>query len=113
MKKLKKYLQAVTILSVLLFAVACNKVVDLKPINEISDASFWTTPSQFQLAANEFYTYLRTFTDIINDNPHADRRGDFMWLGASNSFSNGSNAVPASDGNWNTSYARIRATNYL
>ena len=113
MKKLLKYIQSVTILSALLFAGACNKAVDLKPINEISDASFWTTPSQYQLAANEFYNYLRTFTDIINDNPHADRRGDFMWLGASNSFSNGSNAVPASDGNWNTSYTRIRATNYL
>jgi len=113
MKKLIKYIQALSVLSLLLLAVACNKTVDLKPINEISDASFWTNPAQFQLAANEFYTYLRTFTDIINDNPHADRRSDFMWLGASNSFSNGTNAVPASDGNWNTAYTRIRATNYL
>jgi len=113
MKKLIKYIQALSVLSLLLLAVACNKTVDLKPINEISDASFWTNPSQFQLAANEFYTYLRTFTDIINDNPHADRRGDFFWTGAGNTFSNGTNAVPASDGNWNTAYTRIRATNYL
>jgi hypothetical protein len=89
-------------------------MVDLKPINEISDASFWQNASQFQLAANEFYTYLRTFTDIMNDNPHSDRRSDLMTTrDGANVFSSGRNTVPGSDGNWNTGYSRIRATNYL
>jgi hypothetical protein len=88
-------------------------MVDLKPINEISDADFWKTADQFKLAANEFYGYLRSFADILNDNPHADRRGDFQYAAASNAFSAGTNNIPQSDGNWNTAYGRLRAVNYL
>lgn len=113
MKNILKIYMPVLTTSLLIMLAGCNKALDLKPINEISDASFWKSASQFQLAANEFYTYLRTFTDVINDNPHADRRGDFFWAGGSNSFSNGTNAIPLTDANWNTAYTRIRATNYL
>ena len=90
---------------------SCNKLVDLEPINEISDASFWKTPDQFKQAANEFYTYLITFNNVLYDGPHSDIRGD---LTASRSgFSNGTNALAITDGNFNSAYTRIRATNYL
>jgi hypothetical protein len=96
----------------------CNKMLDMKPINEISDASFWKTPDQFKLAANEFYTYLITFGNVLydpppggNPSPHADQRGDFVAL--RNAFSNGTNSLSASDGNWNTAFSRIRSINYL
>lgn len=105
----KLYIVAALVIS----QTGCNKALDLKPINEISDASFWKNASQFQLAANQFYTYERTFTDVINDNPHADRRSDFFWAGGSNPFSNGTNAIPLTDANWDTAFSRIRATNYL
>jgi hypothetical protein len=113
MKNMLKIYAPVIATAFVMVLTGCNKVLDLKPINEISDASFWKNSSQFQLAANEFYTYLRTFTDVINDNPHADRRGDFFWAGGSNAFSNGTNAIPLTDGNWNTAFTRIRAINYL
>ena len=112
----KNHFQYIPLLAcfLILFQYSCNKLVDLKPINEISDANFWTTPDQFRLAANEFYTYLRTFTDVINDAPHADRRADFQYIGsAPNSFSSGTNSIPQTDGNWNSAYARLRAINYL
>ena len=112
MKFNNRYLK-IALAGLLLTNVSCNSLVDMKPINEISDADYWKTADQFKLAANEFYTYLRTFTDIINDNPHSDRRSDIVFVTGGSVYSNGSNTIPASDGNWNTAFARIRATNYL
>lgn len=112
MKFNNRYLR-IALAGLLLTNVSCNSLVDMKPINEISDADYWKTADQFKLAANEFYTYLRTFTDVINDNPHSDRRSDIVYSTGGSVFSNGSNTIPASDGNWNTAYARVRATNYL
>jgi starch-binding outer membrane protein, SusD/RagB family len=89
----------------------CNKLVDLKPINEISDASYWSTPDQFKLAANEFYTYLISFVDVLYDGPHSPIRTDFA--GNRNAFSNGSNSLVASDGTWNSGYSQLRAINNL
>ena len=114
MKKiLKKYISIVASVLVLV-QFGCNKAVDLKPINEISDADFWKSPDQFKLAANEFYTYERTFTDIFNDNPHSERRADFLYTrDGANVFSNGNNTKSITDGNWNSGYTRLRAINYL
>ena len=93
---------------------SCNEALDLEPINEISDASYWKTADQFKLAANEYYSYLFSFADVLNDMPHSDRRGDFCYnRDGLNVFSAGTNTIPNTDGNWNTAYTRIRATNIL
>lgn len=91
----------------------CNKVLDMKPLNEISDVDYWKTPDQFKLAANEFYTYLRTFTDVMTDAPHSELRADFITSANRNVFSSGTNTAPQTDGGWNTGYARLRSINYL
>jgi starch-binding outer membrane protein, SusD/RagB family len=116
-KIIQKYL-AIPIVALVAFQYSCNKIVDLDPINEISDASFWKSPDQFKLAANEFYNYYMTFGNIIydpppggNPSPHADLRGDLIV--SRNPFSNGTNTLVATDGNWNTAYGRIRSVNYL
>ena len=96
----------------------CNKLVDLKPINEISDVDYWKTADQYKLAANEFYTYLITFANVLYDPapntpgaPHSDIRSD---LTASRSpFSNGTNTLSTTDANWDNAYTRLRAINYL
>ena len=99
-------------LFIALFNIGCNNLVDMQPLNEISDANFWTSPDQFKLAANEFYTYLRSFTEVMTDGPHSETRADFTYQrDGANLFSNGNNTVPLTDGNWN--YARIRNVNYL
>ncbi|MES2775572.1 MAG: RagB/SusD family nutrient uptake outer membrane protein [Bacteroidota bacterium] len=108
-----KFHKYVTLLAgvLVLTQYSCNKSVDLAPINEISDASYWKTPEQFKLAANEFYTYFLTFGTVLYDAPHSDIRGDLTTY--RNTFSNGTNTLSSTDGNWNTAYSRIRATNYL
>jgi starch-binding outer membrane protein, SusD/RagB family len=97
----------------------CNKLVDVKPINEIDDKEYWKNADQFKLAANEFYTYLITFGNVLYDpvpntnigSPHSDIRSD---LTASRSaFSNGTNALVAADANWDNGYARLRSINYF
>ena len=103
---------------VLLTVCGCNKLVDLKPINEISDVDYWKTADQYKLAANEFYTYLITFANVLYDpapstppSPHADIRSD---LTASRSpFSNGTNTLSTADDNWTNAYKRLRSINYL
>jgi hypothetical protein len=100
--------------------LGCNKLLDLKPINEISDVDYWKNPEQFKLAANEFYTYLLSFAQVLYDpfgansnggSPHSDLRGDFAYN--INVFSNGNNPLIITDGNWNTAFTRLRAINYL
>ncbi|MFC6100237.1 RagB/SusD family nutrient uptake outer membrane protein [Olivibacter domesticus] len=92
----------------------CNKMLDLKPINEISDADYWKTADQFELAANEFYTYLRTFNQIgVVDAPHAEIRGDLVAANDRNPYSNGTNTNTNSDNNYSDAFKRIRAINYF
>lgn len=117
---IQRYLTVVAVLFIL-SQYSCTKTVDMKPINELSDASYWKSPDQFKLAANEFYTYMISFGNVLYDPPpggslssnssHSDLRGDL--LPSTNSFSTGTNTLTQSDNNWNTAYNRIRATNYL
>lgn len=98
----------------------CNKVLDLDPLDQLSDAAYWQTSNDFMLAANQYYVFLRTFSDVIFDAPHADVRADIV--GGQNTFSRGTNTVPTTDGVWNSNYSgnvptgawsRIRVINYL
>jgi hypothetical protein len=99
--------------SVLLVSVAqfsCKKALDLAPLDQLSDASFWKSSNDFMLAANKFYTFQRSFSDIIFDNPHFDGRADYL---VQNNFSRGVNTIPATDNTYNTAYGRIRDVNVL
>jgi len=94
----------------LVLAVACNPL-DLDPKDQISDASFWKTPEQFRLAANDFYYALRgahNYTEINSDIATGSGSGGEMQA-----VSNGSYLAPANSTVWDSSYAGIRATNYL
>ncbi|MFN8352859.1 MAG: RagB/SusD family nutrient uptake outer membrane protein [Spirosomataceae bacterium] len=112
--KLHSYYKALVVVGTMLFSSSCNDLIDMKPINEISDASYWKNADQFKLAANEYYTYLRSFADILDNNPHSDRRSDILYSrDGANTFSNGTNTIPTTDASWSSAYTRIRATNYL
>lgn len=100
----------------------CNKLVDVQPLDALSDTAYWQTPNDFLLAANQSYTYLRTFNDVAYDaytpaqnptrqNYHADFKGDL--LSNANLFSRGQNSVPSIDPVYNLDYQRIRNVNYL
>src|SRR5258706_6564807 len=55
--------------ALLLLALGC-KDLNLGPKDQVSDASFWKTPDQFRLAANDFYFSLRgahNYTELNSD----------------------------------------------
>src|SRR5437762_8949315 len=94
---------------VLTFAFGCNPLA-LDPKDQLSDASFWKSPDQFELAANDFYFSLKgpNYTEVNSD--IAFGSGATVDLSA---VSNGSYLAPANSPVWDDAYTGIRATNYL
>ena len=79
----KKHYIRTACLSVLsLFAVSC---LDLDPKAQLGDNLVWNKADNFQLFANQFYSWTRDFqlstTDTygngVSDGPHSDYRSDF------------------------------------
>jgi hypothetical protein len=93
----------------LVLAFGCSPL-DLGPKDQISDPSFWNSPDQFQLAANDFYFSLKgpNYTEVNSD--IAFGSGATVDLSA---VSNGSYLAPANSPVWDDAYTGIRATNYL
>ncbi len=98
-----------------LSATAC---MNFEPEAQMSDTTVWTTASNFQLFANQFYGWTRdisgsNYQASVNDGPHSDTRSDLIAGANLNTYSAGTNAIPASDGNYTTLYTRIYYTNLL
>jgi hypothetical protein len=96
-------------------SVGCKKNLDLKPLDKISDASFWKTPNDFQLFTNDFYNGLQgahNYTDNNSDIAYgagtdAATNDDYR------SKSNGSYLPQTNADLWDNSYKYIRSANYL
>jgi hypothetical protein len=97
----------------------CRKMLDLAPLDQLSDATYFQSPNEFKLFANQYYGWLKNFTTLpgILDNPHSDSRSDLF--GGGGSFGAGTNTVPTTEGNqgnagnWVVDYQRIYSANYL
>lgn len=102
-----------------LAGAGCRKQLNLTPLDQLSDASFFKTPNDYKVFANQYYSWTKNFTTLpgISDNPHSDTRSDLF--GGGGSFGAGTNSVPGTEanfgnsGNWVVDYTRIRSTNYL
>lgn len=100
-----------------LLVSGCNKVLNLDPLDQLSDASYWKNANDYMLAANQYYTYLRTFADVLydvsgsNPNYHSDFKADIAAV--QNAYSRGLNTVPTTDNAYSIAYTRIRIVNYL
>lgn len=88
--------------------MGCQDALDLEPLDQVSDVNYWKQPTDFKLAANKFYNYLRTFNNGNGDG-HAGTD-----LGADRgALVRGTNTPPARDDNYTNAYRWIRDTNYL
>jgi len=101
--------------ALLMLALGC-KDLNLGPKDQVSDASFWKSPDQFKLAANDFYFALRgpdqggargTYVELNSDIATGSGSSEMS------SMSNGSYLPQANSDVWTNAYAGIRATNYL
>ncbi|GEP95866.1 RagB/SusD family nutrient uptake outer membrane protein [Chitinophaga cymbidii] len=102
---MKKFIPIFLISIILLQSCSLN----FDPITEVSDASFWKTPADFKLAANNFYFSLEEHPGMsVGDN-----RSDIAYGITPNTTSNGTALTPESLGFWNNSYTTIRGCNNL
>src|SRR6266536_493924 len=112
---MKRILNKFKYLFLILVIAGCKKTLNLTPKDQISDASFWKTPNDFQLVANDFYYGLQevpVYTD--NNSDIAFGVGTDPATGDDNrSMSNGSFLAQATSSLCDNSYKYIRATNYL
>lgn len=110
-----------------LFLASCQKdFLERKPLDAITDASFWKTSNDLKSFTNGFY---RIFPRYIGDNVAGFKGGVGGYNGSLDSPSdiqaaignpNGtlmqlqnSGQAPEVDGNWNSSYSWIRQINYF
>lgn len=113
----KKHYIKVACLSLLsLFAVSC---MNLDPKADMGDNMVWDKAENFQLFANQFYSWTRDFYMSVDygsglsDGPHSDYRSDLIATSAINTFSQGTNTIPTDDKNYTELYKRIYYTNLL
>ena len=100
----------------LLFLVsACHDdFLDLAPLDQVSDASFWKTDNDLKLYSNQFYVLFRSFKGRGVGIFMEDITSDNMAFVTIDSRLNGLLTVPASAGgeNYDNSWSRTFAVNY-
>jgi starch-binding outer membrane protein, SusD/RagB family len=100
-------------------SVACQKnFLDLKPLDRLNEASYFTTPEQFKYATNDFYEKMISWEKIDGSSIY-----DFMDFGSDISanveegnqisYGRGAITVPTDDKYWDNAYAYIRAINII
>ena len=105
--KLKEFFKSyigVSLLTAFLFS-GCSKELDLIAEDNVTDATFWQTPQDFKLAANNLYNGLdrHGFDDTESD----------IAFNFPNSVSNGNYQLSETNGQWNASYSYIRDINIV
>lgn len=108
--KLKHYMMVAGMMSMMGMTTSC---LDLDPKAQMSDATVWNNVSNFQLFANQFYSWVPDFNLITGDNVHSDSRSDLICGASVNTYSQGINTIPTSDGNYTGAYTKIYYTNLL
>ena len=117
MKK-KHYIAAACFSVMSLFTTSC---LDLEPQAQMGDNLVWNTADNFQLFANQFYSWTRdfylsgtaTYGNGVSDGPHSDFRSDLLATSSINVYSQGTNSIPSEDENYTNLYKRIYYTNLL
>lgn len=104
---------------VTLLTLCATSCLDLEPKASLGDNLVWDNSANFQLFANQFYGYTRDFqrsdnyASALADGPHCDTRSDLLAASQVNTYSQGTNAIPATDANYTRLYKDIYYTNLL
>lgn len=94
---------------ILPFLLSCEKSLDLYPKTTYSEATFFASPENFKLFANQFYLKL-PYIGLSDDR---DQYSDIVVQWSLNTVSNGSYFPTPTSAVWDDSYATIRNTTYL
>ena len=105
-KQIFKYIAMVMVAAIT--SSGCKKALDLKPLDRVSDVSFWTNASDYKLAANNLYSSLRTFSQGNGDGHSGTDLGADRGV-----FARGTNTASSYDANYASAYKSIRDVNTL
>ena len=108
-------------LCMLVASISISSCMNFDPEAEMGDNLVWNKADNFQLFANQFYGWTRdlqlstsyTYGNAYSDGPHSDFRSDLLAAASINTYSQGTNTIPATDSNYGTLYTRIYNTNLL
>ena len=106
MKKIFKIL--LCLFTVLIFN-ACEKDLDLKPLDKLTEATFLKSPEDYKLFATQFYESLPSQRSLFD----RDMITDLLAGWTQNDISNGSYSAAPSSSLWENSYETIRNASYL
>ena len=70
-----------TILAVAAMGVLSQSCLDLDPKDQLAESNLWSSPSDFQLFANQFYSWTRDFGSLDNNSVkplHSDYNSDLF-----------------------------------
>lgn len=110
---------SIKVLAMGLLSLSMASCLDFSPEAQMNDDSVWANATNFQLFANQFYSWTRDFqksTDYqsaVDDGPHSDLRSDLIAGATINQYSAGTNSIPSKDGNYTSLYKHIYYTNLL
>ena len=116
---MKPYIKSIKLACMAMASMAMVSCLDFSPEAQMNDDSVWSKAKNFQLFANQFYTYTRdiqsgaSYQYAVSDGPHSDLRSDLIAEANVNVYSQGTNTIPQSDGNYTTLYRQIYYTNLL
>ncbi|MCL3780109.1 RagB/SusD family nutrient uptake outer membrane protein [Prolixibacteraceae bacterium JC049] len=110
---MKKILYTIGLSATMLFTACEADYLDLDPQDTITEAAYFTEPSHFEAAANDFYNKMVSWREIDGSSPY-----DFMDLGTdltayTQSYGRGILTTSNGDKYWRNSYKYIRANNIL
>lgn len=116
-----KKLHSIQIACLSLLSLLASSCLNLEPKADMGDNLVWNTADNFQLFANQFYSWTRdfqlsstaTYGNGVSDGPHSDYRSDLIATSSINTYSQGTNTIPSSDDNYEVLYTRIYYTNLL
>ena len=102
-----------------LASLAMVSCLDFSPEAQMNDDSVWSKANNFQLFANQFYSYTHdiqsgeSYQYAVSDGPHSDTRSDLIAGSNVNVYSQGTNTIPQQDKNYTALYTHIYYTNLL
>ena len=77
--------------------------LDMTPMDQVSDAVFWQKPSDFELAANDFYFSLMEASQYI------DKNSDIAFGSGADDVSDGSYLAPVNSDDWDEPWKFIQS----
>ena len=116
---MKSYIKSIKLACMAMASMAMVSCLDFSPEAQMNDDSVWSKANNFQLFANQFYGYTHdiqsgaSYQYAVSDGPHSDTRSDLIAGANVNVYSQGTNTIPQSDGNYTTLYRQIYYTNLL